>query len=89
MSRYNTGDTKVPWAAVGENYNAADTFEFVKFLMQGTGCDEKKIAATCPVTEKVFDERYAHLPIYGFTKEQVDFMVDAIAASVAEMKAGK
>ena len=32
--RYNTGDTKVPWAAVGENYNAADTFEFVKFLMQ-------------------------------------------------------
>lgn len=35
--RYNTGDTKVPWAAVGENYNAADTFEFVKFLMQGKG----------------------------------------------------
>ena len=32
--RYNTGDTKVPWAAVGENYNAADTYEFVKFLMQ-------------------------------------------------------
>lgn len=35
--RYNTGATKVPWAAVGENYNAADTFEFVKFLMQGKG----------------------------------------------------
>ena len=35
--RYNTGDTKVPWAAVGENYNAADTLEFVKFLMQGKG----------------------------------------------------
>ena len=35
--RYNTGDTKVPWAAVGENYNASDTFEFVKFLMQGKG----------------------------------------------------
>jgi len=35
--RYNTGDTKVPWAAVGENYNAQDTFEFVKFLMQGKG----------------------------------------------------
>ena len=55
----------------------------------GKGCDEKRIAATCPVTEKVFDERYTHLPIYGLTKEQVDFMVDAIAASVAEMKAGK
>lgn len=35
--RYNTGDTKVPWAAVGENYNAQDTFEFVKFLMGGKG----------------------------------------------------
>ena len=35
--RYNTGDTKVPWAAVGENYNAADTLEFVKFLMGGKG----------------------------------------------------
>ena len=35
--RYNTGDTKVPWAAVGENYNIADTLEFVKFLMQGKG----------------------------------------------------
>ena len=55
----------------------------------GRGCDEKKVAASYPVTEKVFDERYTHLPIYGLTKEQVDFMVDAIIASVAEMKAGK
>ena len=35
--RYNTGAAKVPWAAVGENCNADDTFEFVKFLMQGEG----------------------------------------------------
>ena len=35
--RYNTGDTKVPWAAVGENYNADDTMEIVKFLMGGKG----------------------------------------------------
>jgi len=35
--RYNTGDTKVPWAAVGENYNAEDTYEFVRFLMGGKG----------------------------------------------------
>ena len=37
--RYNTGDTKVPWAAVGENYNAADVMELVKFLMGGKGKD--------------------------------------------------
>ena len=25
--RYNTGETRVPWAAVGENYNVADLME--------------------------------------------------------------
>ena len=35
--RYNTGDTSVPWAAVGENYNAKDLMEIIKFLMQGEG----------------------------------------------------
>jgi perosamine synthetase len=35
--RYNTGATKVPWAAVGENYNTQDLMEIIKFLMQGEG----------------------------------------------------
>ena len=35
--RYNTGATKVPWAAVGENYNVADLMEIIRFLMQGKG----------------------------------------------------
>lgn len=35
--RYNTGNTNVPWAAVGENYNAKDLMEIIKFLMQGEG----------------------------------------------------
>ncbi len=44
--RYNTGDTRVPWAAVGENYNAADTMEFIRFLMQGEGAEyEAALAA--------------------------------------------
>ena len=55
----------------------------------GKGFDEKKIAKTCPVTEYVFDKCYTHLPIYGLTKAQLDYMADAILASVAEMKAGK
>ena len=37
--RYNTGETKVPWAAVGENYNAEDLMAIVKFLMKGDGED--------------------------------------------------
>ena len=35
--RYNTGETRVPWAAVGENYNVNDLMEVIKFLMQGKG----------------------------------------------------
>jgi perosamine synthetase len=54
-----------------------------------SGYNEKKIAATCPVTEYVFDKCYTHLPIYGLTKDQLSYMADAIIASVEEMKAGK
>ena len=54
--RYNTGATKVPWAAVGENYNAEDLFEVVKFLMQGEG--EEYEAALAAVKA---DERFAKL----------------------------
>ena len=35
--RYNTGATRVPWAAVGENYNVHDLMEIIRFLMQGHG----------------------------------------------------
>ena len=28
--RYNTGNTRVPWAAVGENYNAAEYIAFAR-----------------------------------------------------------
>ena len=35
--RYNTGETKVPWAAVGENYNAEDLMTIIKFMMVGGG----------------------------------------------------
>ena len=35
--RYNTGETKVPWAAVGENYNAEDLMTIIKFMMVGSG----------------------------------------------------
>ena len=37
--RYNTGATRVPWAAVGENYNVSDLMEIIRFLMQGEGAE--------------------------------------------------
>ncbi|MGI6336411.1 MAG: DegT/DnrJ/EryC1/StrS family aminotransferase [Eubacteriales bacterium] len=49
--RYNTGETRVPWAAVGENYNADDLMSVVEFLMQGSGAAYDK--AIAEVREKV------------------------------------
>jgi len=28
--RYNIGESKVPWAAVGENYNVDDVMEIIR-----------------------------------------------------------
>ena len=49
--RYNTGATRVPWAAVGENYNVSDLMEIIKFLMQGEGAEYD--AAISAVWEQV------------------------------------
>ena len=59
-------------------------FEVLKDL----GYDEAAIAASCPVTEEVFDRRFTHFPIYGLTKEQLDYMADAILESIDEMQKG-
>jgi dTDP-4-amino-4,6-dideoxygalactose transaminase len=53
------------------------------------GYDVEEIAKSCPVCEDVFYNRFTHLPIYGLTKEQLDFMADAILESVKEMQEGK
>ena len=52
--RYNTGATRVPWAAVGENYNVQDLMEIIKFLMQGEGKEyEDALDAVCEQVKKL------------------------------------
>ena len=52
--RYNTGATRVPWAAVGENYNVSDLMEIIRFLMQGEGPEyDAAIAAVRAQVEKL------------------------------------
>ncbi len=52
--RYNTGAAKVPWAAVGENYNVEDLMQIVEFLMQGEGKEyEDAIKAVRAQIEKL------------------------------------
>jgi perosamine synthetase len=58
-------------------------------VLKPYGYDEDKIAATCPVCEKVFNDMFTHLPIYGLTQEQIEYMADAVLSSVEEMQQGK
>lgn len=57
-------------------------------IMKDLGYDQAAIAADCPVCEEVFTKRFTHLPIYGLSREQLDYMADAVLESVAEMQAG-
>jgi len=58
-------------------------------VLRSLGYDENAIAATCPVTEEVFYHRFTHLPIYGLSKDQLEYMADAVLASIDEMQKGK
>jgi len=58
-------------------------------IVQDMGYDSDAIAKTCPVCEEVFYKRFTHLPLYGLSQEQLQYMADAVLESVAEMQAGK
>ncbi len=41
--RYNTGEARIPWAAVGENYNADDVLRLIRFLIQENDDEYKAV----------------------------------------------
>jgi len=55
-------------------------------IMKELGYDENAIAATCPVTEKMFYKSYTHLPLYPLTREQLEYQARAVVEAVREMK---
>ena len=57
-------------------------------IVQDMGYDSDEIAKTCPNCEEVFYKRFTHLPLYGLSKEQIEYMADAVIESVKEMQAG-
>ena len=58
-------------------------------ILKTFGYDAEAIAATCPVCEEVFNNRFTHLPVYGLSMEQIDYMIAAILESIAEMQRGE
>ncbi len=57
-------------------------------IMKDLGYDENAIAATCPVTEKMFYHSYTHLPLYPLTRDQLEYQAHAVVEAVREMKQG-
>jgi len=58
-------------------------------IMDQLGYDTKKIQASCPVAEDVFNHRFTHLPLYNLSREQLKYMADAVIESIKEMKKGR
>ena len=58
-------------------------------MLAELGYDADAIARTCPNTEEVFNRRFTHLPLYGLTAEQVDYLAGAVLESIKEMRAGR
>ena len=58
-------------------------------IVQDMGYDSDEIAKSCPNCEEVFYKRFTHLPLYGLSREQLEYMADVVLASIAEMQAGK
>ena len=58
-------------------------------VVSDMGYDSEEIAKSCPNCEEVFYKRFTHLPLYGLTDEQLEYMADAVLESVKEMQEGK
>ncbi|MBR5817018.1 MAG: DegT/DnrJ/EryC1/StrS family aminotransferase, partial [Clostridia bacterium] len=58
-------------------------------IVQDMGYNSDEIAKTCPVCEEMFYKRYTHLPLYGLSDEQLEYMADAVLESVKEMQEGR
>lgn len=55
-------------------------------IFEEFGYDKAAIQAACPNTEKAFFEEYTHLPLYGLSDEQVDFMIEAVIEAAHKLR---
>ncbi len=58
-------------------------------ILKTFGYDKEEIKASCPVCEEAFFHRFTHLPLYGLSDEQIEYMINAVLESIEEMKRGE
>jgi dTDP-4-amino-4,6-dideoxygalactose transaminase len=57
-------------------------------ILKDLGYDATSIERSCPVAEDLFNNRFTHLPLYGLTKGQLEYMADSVLESVYELQKG-
>ncbi|HOL68212.1 MAG TPA: DegT/DnrJ/EryC1/StrS family aminotransferase, partial [bacterium] len=55
-------------------------------IMRQLGYDTAEIEKSCPVAEEAFRHRFTHLPLYPLTREQLEYMADAVIDCVRSMR---
>ncbi len=58
-------------------------------IFEQLGYDRSAIQASCPVCEEAYTNRFTHLPLYELSKAQLKYLGEAVAESVAELRAGR
>ncbi len=55
-------------------------------ILKQLGYDTAAMAKSCPNAERAFLESFTHLPLYKFSRSQIEYMVSAVIETVREMK---
>lgn len=56
------------------------------YLFDQLGYDREAIRSTCPNAEKAFFEEYTHLPLYGLTEEQIEYLITEVTVAVGKLR---
>ena len=70
------GVTNIPHFAPLYNFRA----------LRDLGYDTERMRAGCPVAEEAFNRRFTHLPLYPLTRDQIEYMADAVIDAAKALK---
>jgi dTDP-4-amino-4,6-dideoxygalactose transaminase len=54
--------------------------------LRDLGYDTQKMQDSCPVAEEAFTRRFTHLPLYGLTREQLEYLASAVVESAEAVR---
>ncbi len=84
--RYDTGETAVPWPAIGEAYSGDDVAALVRFLLQPGGDDEAYARATARVDKAIAALSKVAAPATKLTTGNQVAKLEAEAAKLLKVK---